>query len=179
MIASSNKDMKSIWEYVRQIRADYIWNLDFPNRNYFCSSFINSHQDIDENFEKLAELLNSSNVTEEVLDISLEKIEEGAKMLLYLNSCPSILSLNLKTIFSSLDANTIIVSTMQLLKSSKDKTLDSIIEIFNDISYEYGNNYNKISYEPLTKSLEFYKNLSILNGNSENFVKKKKCDSSI
>ena len=109
-------------------------------------------------------MLSVSNITEEVLDISLEKLKEGAQMFLYLNSCPSTFSLDLKEIFSSSDPYTVIKSTMKLLKSSQGKTLDTMIKIFNTVSDEYGNNYSKISYEPTAKKLELYKNLTILNG---------------
>ena len=172
MIALSNKDMNSIWEYVKQIRADYLWNLNSFTEYYSCSSFI-IEQDNKNNIEKLTKLLSMSNVTEEVLDINHEKIKEGAKMFLYLKTCPSTLSLNLKDIFTSLDTYTVIMSTLKLLKSSKGKTLESMIKIFNSVSYEYGNIYSKISYEPTTKKLGLTKNLSILNGIFTNFVKRK------
>ena len=137
MIALSKKDMKTIWEYVKQIRADYLWNLHI-SLWYSCSSLINEG-DIKSNFENLAEILNLPDVTEEVLDLDIEKIEEGAKMFLYLNLCPSSITLEFKQIFRSLNAYTVIMSTMKFLKSSEGKTLDKIIQIFNGVSNIYGN----------------------------------------
>ena len=161
MIASHNKDTDSKWKLVKQIRADYLWKYLSPSF-YSCKFIDNSHMEI--NFDMLAEVLNVPNVTEEVLDISLDKLNEGAKMFLYLNSCPSSFSVDLKTIFSSSDAYTVIMSTMKLLKSSKGKALDTMIKIFNAVSSEYGNNYSKISYEPTAQKLDLYKNLTIVNG---------------
>ena len=172
MIALSNKDMNSIWEYVKQIRADYLWNLNIFTGYYSCSSFINA-QDINTNTEKLAKMLDLPNVTEKVLDINIEKVKEGTKMFLYLKSCPSTLSLDFKRMFTTLDTYNVQMSTLKLLKSSKGKTLESMIKIFNSVSYEYGNIYSKISYEPTTKKLGLTKNLSILNGIFTNFVKRK------
>ena len=162
MIALSNNDMNSTWDNFKQIRADYLWKQDY-GKYYSCSSFIDE-QDINNNFEKLAEILNLSNATEKVLDISLEKIEDGAKMFLYLNSCPSTLSLKLKQTFSSFDAYTVIMSIMKLLKSSKGKKLETFIKIFNAVSDKYGNKYSKITYEETTKKQELYKNITVLNG---------------
>ena len=155
--------MNSTWDNVKQIRADYLWDKYFFEPYDSCSSFIDD-QDIHNNFEKLADILNLSNVTEEVLDISLGKIEHGAKMFLYLNSCPSTFTLNLKQTFSSFDAYYIIMSIMKLLKSSKGKTLKTLIDIFNTVSDKYGNNYSKITYEETTKKHELYKNITVLNG---------------
>ena len=118
-------------------------------------------------------MLDLPNVTEKVLDINIEKVKEGTKMFLYLKSCPSTLSLDFKRMFTSLDTYNVQMSTLKLLKSSKGKTLESMIKIFNSVSYEYGNIYSKISYEPTTKKLGLTKNLSILNGIFTNFVKRK------
>ena len=101
MIASSNKDKDLIWKYVKQTRADYLWNIS--QLLYSCSSFI-KEQDITNNFNSLAQMLDAHNTTEKVLDMDLDTLDEGAKMFLYLNSCPSSFSLEFKQIFSSLDA---------------------------------------------------------------------------
>ena len=162
MIALSNKDLNSIWENVKQIRANYLWNLNIFTEYYSCSSFINA-QDIKYNTEKLAKMLDLPNVTEKVLDINIEKVKEGTKMFLYLKSCPSTLSLNFKRMFTSLDTYNVQMSTLKLLKSSKGKTLESMIKIFNAVSNEYGNEYTKISYEPMDKKLKLSKNFAILN----------------
>ena len=68
------------------------------------------------NFGTIPQMLNLPNVTEEVLeDMSLEKIEEGAKMFLYLNSCPSSFSLLLKKVLSSTNGYTVIMSLIKIL----------------------------------------------------------------
>ena len=162
MIASSNKDKDLIWKYVKQTRADYLWNLS--QLFYSCSSLI-KEEDITNNFNILEQILDASNTTEKVLDMDLDTIEEGAKMFLYLNSCPSSFSLKLQEIFKSSDVYTIIMSTMKLLKSSSGSILDSMIKTFNSVSNEYGNIYCKLSFEPNMDKLELSKNLTVLNGN--------------
>ena len=110
MIALSKKDDDLIWEYVKQTRANYLWNISsLLLQVYSCKSFI-ENEDIKNNFEMLSQMLNVPDVTEEVLDISPDSLNERAKMFLYLNSCPSTLSLNLKEIFSSSDLYTVIMS---------------------------------------------------------------------
>ena len=162
MIASSNKDKDLIWKYVKQTRADYLWNISqlFYSR---CSSFINE-KDITNNFNSLAQMLDAPNTTEKVLDMDLDTLDEGAKMFLFLNSCPSSFSLKLQEIFKSSDAYTVIMSTMKLLKSSSGSMLETMIKTFNSVSNEYGNTYSKLSYEPNMKKLELSKNLTVLNG---------------
>ena len=109
-------------------------------------------------------MLDASNTTDNVLDLDLDTLEEGAKMFLYLNSCPSSFSLKLQEIFKSSDVYTIIMSTMKLLKSSSGNILDSMIKTFNSVSNEYGNIYSKLSFEPNMEKLELSKNLTVLNG---------------
>ena len=162
MIASSNKDKDLIWKYVKQTRADYLWNLSL--HFYSCSSFT-KEEDITNNFNILEQILDAPNTTEKVLDMDLDTIEEGAKMFLYLNSCPSSFSLKLQEIFKSSDVYTVIMSTMKLLKSSSGSILDSMIKTFNSVSNEYGNIYCKLSFEPNMDKLELSKNLTVLNGN--------------
>ena len=161
MIASSNKDKDLIWKYVKQTRTDYLWNIS--QLFYSCSSFI-KEQDITNNFNSLEQMFDTPNTTAKVLDMDLETIEDGAKMFLYLNSCPSTFSLKLQEIFKSSDEYTVIMSTMKLLKSSSGSNLNSIIKTFNSVSKEYGNNHSKLSYEPSMKKLVLSKNLTVLNG---------------
>ena len=161
MIASSNKDKDLIWKHVKQTRADYLWNLS--QLFYSCSS-LTEEEDITNNFNILAQMLDASNTTDNVLDLDLDTLEEGAKMFLYLNSCPSSFSLKLQEIFKSSDVYTIIMSTMKLLKSSSGNILDSMIKTFNSVSNEYGNIYSKLSFEPNMEKLELSKNLTVLNG---------------
>ena len=162
MIASHNNDTDSIWKLVKRIRADFLWKYLSPS--FFSCNFIDElYMKI--NFDMLAEMLNVHNITEKVLDISPEKIEEGAKMFLYLNLCPNSFSFVLKQIFLSSDAYNLIMSTMEW-KSAKGKELETMIKIYNAVSSGYGNNFSKILYDKPTKEVRLTKNQTVLNGKS-------------
>ena len=86
MLDEANKDFFFLWTQVKAIRSE-LRKKQLLQKN--CKAFV-SKDERATNFINLEERLQVSNVNEEVKTLPNIIIEEGGKMFVYLNSCPTL-----------------------------------------------------------------------------------------
>ena len=84
----ASNDNESIWSFVKKARADYLEKIlpNYDRQNDTCRMII-PEEDVMMNLNKTSSLLKSSNISDEIKNISKSEIIFGAKLYIYLNSC--------------------------------------------------------------------------------------------
>ena len=83
MVLMSNLDRELVWKHIRSMRAS-----NFKKQDSDCTLLYLPNKYIMENLNNLSQLLNASNVSMEIKNLSVNNINEAGEMYIYLNSCP-------------------------------------------------------------------------------------------
>ena len=79
----SHLDRELVWKHIRSMRAS-----NFKKQDSDCTLLYLPNKYIMENLNNLSQLLNASNVSMEIKNLSVNNINEAGEMYIYLNSCP-------------------------------------------------------------------------------------------
>ena len=111
-------DHATLWTYVKGVRSNYRLKQSLQSN---CKAFI-SDEERKSNFNILQNFLQVSNVTDDVKSLPKSIIEEGGKMFVYLNSCPSLPWQNFyhHLLFSKTNSE-IILSVLNAKKKARTK----------------------------------------------------------
>ena len=83
MVSMSHLERELTWRHVKSIKAS-----NYKGEEPDCTMLYLSNEDIIGNLNGLSQLLNVSNLSNEVRNVSVSKINEAGEMYIYLNSCP-------------------------------------------------------------------------------------------
>ena len=120
-----NLDSETAWEHVLNARGYFEQNYVESNCTYMVSN-----TDIQKNIQVFMQLLNVSSSSFSKLDLRKDVINSGAKMFLFLNSCPNTVKQNwLLTFFSQVFKKKLFEPTksgmiIYLLKAMKEQSSD-------------------------------------------------------
>ena len=92
MVAKSKLDHQIIWDNIMRIRAEYHRMNSVESSEDGCDGFLDEAL-IESYFDLLSVKLKVTNVTDEIQELSKEKVDDIGKMFIYLNSCPSNLAI--------------------------------------------------------------------------------------
>ena len=80
MVSNKSFTKNTIWRHARKIKAELPWEKCFYLRN---------NSIISQTFEKMSNLLNVSDISDEPIDLSRDDIKKGGNFFIFLNSCPA------------------------------------------------------------------------------------------
>ena len=126
LLSEANLDPVSLWRHVKAVRSEYrIRSLGDCTETALHSAVEDNFildEEIEDNYVSLSKQLKVSNFSEEIKNVSLDIINAGGQMFLYLNSCPSIHWQNFYHHLLFDKSNTeIILSVLYAWKNSRTK----------------------------------------------------------
>ena len=144
MVTKTKLDHQSIWEYIRRIRAEY-HRMNPVEPSEGCDGFINQSL-IDSNFELLLVNLKVSNVSDQIQELSKEKIDDIGKMFIYLNACPLDLAYFYHHLFLERSNTEIILLLLNSQKKSVRNGLKfAASKILGKVAQRFGFQFNQPS----------------------------------
>ena len=130
MVTDKSLDEKELWEVIKNIRNDYVTkNTHF---NCYDGEFIPKEDQV-LNIEKLSKMLKIHNLSEEInKNLTKSTFDNGVKMFVALNSCPSdFVSVYNKIIFGP--QSRLALSSFDMITKAKKGYRSTALKIFTKV----------------------------------------------
>ena len=164
LLSEANLDPVSLWRHVKAVRSEYRKRNLRDCTETALHSAVEDHfildEEIEDNYVSLSKQLKVSNVSEEIKNVSLDIINAGGQMFLYLNSCPSIHWQNFyQHILYEKPTSAIILTVLDAMKNSNtrgskllaNKVLGRLADI---LGFEYNQFENKREWTKSTAKVK-------------------------